>query len=158
MYGKLQSEWINIPLVYAENWNMVKSLIPLVIIAGVSAALSIAADQLDAIGIGLLTQPNPISPDVSSFHLDPTTIGFSPQLVDVARTTNTIVDEFFAFLNFDITEEQAFAVDVLIESFSLLVLIRLAKIIGSDRDKIIASKIMKICEEFPVQCSSTTVF
>jgi hypothetical protein len=128
---------------------MVKSLIPLFVIAGASAALAFTADQLDAIGVGLITQPNPVSHDVSSFQLDPG-IAFPPQLIDMAGTLNTILDEFVALLNFEISEDQAFAADILLNSFSFLVLIRLAKIIGSDRDKIIASKIMKICEEFPV--------
>ena len=151
VYGQMQSEWINIPLVYAENWSMVKSLMPLFVIAGVSALLTLAADQLDAAGVGLLTSPNPLPPDITSFHMDPSTIGVSPQLIDMARKFNAFVDKIFGLLNFEFTEDQVFAADVVIQSFSFLLLIRLAKIIGSDRDKIIASKVMKICEEFPVQ-------
>ena len=137
---------------------MVKSLMPLFVIAVVSAVLAFAADQLDAAGVGLLTNPNPLPPDISSFHLDPGTIGVSPQLIDMARTVNALVDNVSALLNFEFTEDQVFAADVVIQSFSFLLLIRLAKIIGSDRDKIIASKVMKICEEFPVQFNPPTLF
>ena len=149
IYGQLQPEWISIPRVYAENWNMVKSLLPLAVIAVVSAILGITADVLDENGIGLLSQT---VPEVDSSAVN-SAISLPPLVADLLTTVAKALEESWKLLatsDFELTDEQAIIADTSIQGFFILLLLRLGKIIGSDRDKIIASKIMEICNEFPV--------
>jgi hypothetical protein len=162
IYGDLRPEWINIPAVYAENWNMVKSLLPLVLIAVVSSAVGVAADALDARGIG----PIPLSLDMfPNTQLDlntilPDNILSSPEKQLLSTWFEPIISKLgdalaaiSVLMDTEWTPGQEAAINIVVESFSAMLLIRLAKIIGSDRDKIIASKVMSICREFPVTCS-----
>lgn len=158
IYGELRPEWINIPAVYAENWNMIKSLLPLVLIAVVSSVIGVAANTLDANGIGPIPQSLEMFPPT---QLDLTTIlpdmiMSSPQrqLLNMwfAPIASKVGDALVAIsdvMDTEWTPAQEAAINIVVESFSALLLIRLAKIIGSDRDKIIASKVMSICREFP---------
>jgi len=158
IYGELRPEWINIPAVYAENWNMVKSLLPLALIAVVSAVIGAAANALDANGIGPIPQTLEMFPptQLDLATILPDTLMNSPErqllsswITPVASKVADVLMAISAALDTELTPAQEAAINVVVETFSGLLLIRLAKIIGSDRDKIIASKVMSICREFP---------
>ncbi len=57
---------------------------------------------------------------------------------------------FYTSVMSPITPETESLINFGIDAASLLLLIRLSKIIGNDRDRIIAYKVMKVCKEFPV--------
>jgi hypothetical protein len=158
------AEWINIPLVYAENWNMIKSLLPLLIIGLVSTGLTLAAAVLDENGIGLLPLLSTTTTTASTSPILSPALDLAAQLPpEVANTGQLVLQKVGGTLSFlfgvdggELSPEQNVAVETVIEMISLLLLIRLAKLIGSDRDKIIARRVMEICNEFPVCLSIST--
>jgi hypothetical protein len=149
--------------VYAENWNMIKSLLPLLIIGLVSTGLTLAAAVLDENGIGLLPLLSTTTAAATSPILSPA-LDLTTQLPpEVANTGQLILEKVGGTLSFlfgvdsgELSPELNVAVETVIEIISLLLLIRLAKLIGSDRDRIIARRVMEICNEFPVCLSIST--
>ncbi len=114
------SEWVSIPGTYAENVSMLKSLMPLF------ATL-------------LLT----------------TTFTYFPY-ADMAVSTgdggvasSTVIGSLLATITANPPPEVEQAVSSLIDVLSLLVLIRMAKVIGTDRDCIIAKNVQATAAEFP---------
>jgi len=74
----------------------------------------------------------------------------SQWIADIGQTVvSKVVDPTLAFLGEEIPPEIERPLNVAVDSISLLFLIRMAKIIGSDRDRIIASKIQDACKEYP---------
>ena len=114
------SEWVSIPGTYAENASMLKSLMPLF------ATL-------------LLTTTFTYFPYAE-------VIGSTG---DVAPSSSTLVGSLLAMITADPPPEVEQAVSSLIDVLSLLVLIRMAKLIGTDRDCIIAKNVQATAAEFP---------
>lgn len=155
-----ESEWISIPKTYLENSQMLVSLAPLLAIALLVPVLStLPFDQWAAAGdisnavssssldlaSSLPTLSLPISNPLYHFALS-----YSNSLPDVDSSTS-IFSQAMLFLSRELPAEVELTVDTLIDIVSVLLLIRLAKIIGSDRDRIIAQKIQTVCDEFPGQ-------
>lgn len=153
------SEWISIPSVYANNRAMMKSLIPLVVItafttllgnfpsvgqaADISGAVSSASAVVDAVQSQLSTIDSP------SQLLDP---AVAAPAADVLKSSFASAGHSFVdFLTNDLSPEVESKVNLAADAVSALLLIRLAKLIGSDRDRIIASKIQATCKEFSVR-------
>ena len=64
---------------------------------------------------------------------------------------DTLYSEVLQWSNTELPAEVEFSVDTVVDIVSMLLLIRLTKIIGSDRDRIIAQKIQQACDEYPGQ-------
>ena len=147
------SEWVNIPRAYLDNSSMLKSLLPLLY-------LSTAAFLLEIIDVG-------VDPDASSTAVamsaatsvaavQTTAPVLMSYMAGLLHTTElpaldtslvlSIMTSFGAFLTGDLPPEVAMVIDAI----SVLLLIRMAKIIGTDRDCIIAEKIQTVAAEFPV--------
>ena len=131
-----KSEFINIPKTYTENINMVKSLLPLLLVAFASSSLSF--------GISMINLDLNIPVPVESFLHSSDNIFFFTQLINWLDSTISAV------VTTELPPGIENIIDPIIDVFSVFLLIRLAKIIGSDRDKIIASKVLSVCKEFPV--------
>lgn len=147
-----QSEWINIPKIYFENVNMQISLLPLIVVGLIVPTLSGSFDSavedsslsstLDiSSAMSTITQWLQQSPKFSSMGDLMSQIGAS----SVGKTFNTLMN----LITTELPPQLQFSIDTVVDFVSILLLIRLAKIIGSDRDRVIASKLQTFCEEFP---------
>jgi hypothetical protein len=145
------SEWVSIPKAYLENSSMLKSLLPIFAVLFVSTALGfIPFDDVDTIPTE--STASAISASISSL--------FTPSGVitsDVTAVANTvgftgisILQNIIAFFTGDLPPEVEVVTSTMIDVFSVLVLIRMAKIIGTDRDCIIAKNVQTAAKEFPV--------
>ena len=74
-----------------------------------------------------------------------------------SATADSLFDQLLAaigaLLNYEPSAESQIEINAAADLFSFLLLIRMAKVIGSDRDRIIASKIQSACKEFSVSCN-----
>jgi len=115
-----QSQWLVIPKAYMEDFSMVKSLWPLLL--------------LNFISFGL--------------DMYPTMQDTSSQVLPVA-SDNDILNMITSFMQMEVPQYIAEPLSVLVNLLGVLIVIRIAKLIGSDRDIIIASKIQEVAKEFP---------
>ncbi|KAJ1418079.1 hypothetical protein B484DRAFT_453781 [Ochromonadaceae sp. CCMP2298] len=162
------SNWVNIPAVYVENKSMINSLLPLIIISLFTSLLPLAGQAADlmhyqeavtVLGSAPIAPIAPLVPDISTisaFSLSasasasavvPGPLGAANALVGAAGMQ--LLGPVLSFLTDDLPPGVEGAVNTAVDVFSLLLLIRMAKIIGADRDRIIASKIQDACKEFP---------
>lgn len=121
------SQWINIPQAYTDNPALLKSLYPLLAVAFLSTC----------IGFIPSSQPSSVA-DIAS--LDQTLTSY-----------NIIINTISTFLISDTADNMFQILDVAVNIFALLLLVRMSKLIGTDRDSIIASKVQAICKEYPNQ-------
>jgi hypothetical protein len=117
------SEWLNIPQAYGDDISMIKSLWPLIFLNLLSAGL----DYYNTI-------------ENTSKVLPPTTF---------PSADNNIFDTISTLLQMEVPPYIAEPLSYLVNLLGVLIVIRIAKLIGSDRDVIIASKIQEVAKEFP---------
>lgn len=132
-----QSEWINIPKVYLENSSLVVSILPFLILS----ALLILVD--------IMTAASPSTSPVSTVSGidDLNTAISSLSQNDFSGFTSTSISDSTRHINHLFLQ---FLVDMLTYSahiFEFAILVRLSKIIGTDRDKILALNILQIANE-----------
>lgn len=119
-----ESEWLSIPQAYGDDFSMIKSLWPLISLNLLSVAL-----------------------DYYPFMNDN-----APQVLSTALSSdNNILDTMSAMLEMEVPSYIAEPLSFMVNLLGVLIVIRIAKLIGSDRDIIIASKIQEIAKEFPNQ-------
>jgi len=117
------SEWLNIPQAYGDDISMIKSLWPLIFLNLLSAGL----DYYNTI-------------ENTSKVLPPTTF---------PSADNNIFDTISTLLQMEVPPYIAEPLSYMVNLLGVLIVIRIAKLIGSDRDVIIASKIQEVAKEFP---------
>eukprot|EP00607_Mallomonas_marina_P004587 CAMPEP_0182425948 /NCGR_PEP_ID=MMETSP1167-20130531/12436_1 /TAXON_ID=2988 /ORGANISM="Mallomonas Sp, Strain CCMP3275" /LENGTH=274 /DNA_ID=CAMNT_0024607051 /DNA_START=616 /DNA_END=1440 /DNA_ORIENTATION=+ len=126
-----QSQWVNIPLAYMKDAKLSNSLRPIALIAMglfLIEQLPIFSQTVDA---AVLTTNVP----VPELHWDPTT-----QEEALTASSAMISIEFGKIIE---------SIQRSVDALSILMLVRMTKIIGTDRDVIIAEKVMNTCREFP---------
>jgi hypothetical protein len=116
------SEWVSIPGTYAENASMLKSLMPLF------ATL-------------LLTTT------ISYFPYEIFGAADIPAAGDAA--TATAANSLLALFTYQPPPEVEYTVSSIFDVLSALILIRMTKVIGTDRDCIIAKNVQTTAAEFP---------
>lgn len=148
------SQWINIPRTYLDNKKMLLSLVPLLAIALIVPILTDLVPAIDgsdaAAAVDVATSIPPSF--LQSIFTEGSTQLKAEDTLNNGAHTGGVIDVFqqtWLFLSKELPPDVQFIVDTFIDLVSVLVLIRLAKIIGSDRDRIIASKIQDVCDEFP---------
>lgn len=117
-------EWLVIPEAYIDDSSMIKSLWPLILLN----LLSIVLDYYPPL---IEDSSQVISSSASSIN------------------TDNIFDTITSFLQMEVPPEIAEPLSFFINLLGILIVIRIAKLIGSDRDMIIASKIQEVAREFP---------
>eukprot|EP01038_Epipyxis_sp_PR26KG_P009989 gene9989-13441_t len=135
------SEWVNIPYTYLQDKSMLKSLTPLLVLCLLTSSIGLIPSlALNNVNANDVTDLSAIATTASSFSLSP---------VDHHEVVNSFLSWIMNILNTELSPQIELFVDSFIDLMSVLLLIRLSKIIGEDRDRIIASKIKQVCEEFP---------
>eukprot|EP01041_Mallomonas_annulata_P005373 gene5373-10741_t len=143
------SDWLNIPLAYSQNSKLSRSLKPFVALA----AILFAVEQLP-----FFTEHADAAVDTFSVP----TLGFSDVLANtvssllpwlaipsIATSESAIpAASASASISINLTETIEY-IQRVVDVLSLLMLIRMTKIIGTDRDAIIADKVNDACREFP---------
>jgi hypothetical protein len=124
-----QSEWVNIPSTYARSRAMLKSLVPFLGLATFTATLGYLPDMLL-----WASQSSSSSSSVGVDAASSVIVATDNGGFDVGGTVQTL-------LNADLPLWVQQSTDIAADIFSLLLLVRLGKIIGTDRDKIIAAKV-----------------
>lgn len=116
-----KSEFISIPKIYMDDAAMIKSLLPIIIILGATTL------------IGYL-------PAVSS----------TSSVTSFSDFNNLNLSGILSLLfTSELPPPYNNVLSVCLDVFYFLVLIRMTKLIGTDRDVIIAENIQKTCKEFP---------
>lgn len=142
------SKWVNIPSTFMDNSSLLKSLLPVLLAAFVIAVPELFADGNGTnLGLSVTTLQTPSLLDNHSSAVDFSSQGMSLLVSSLSSVKAFLTDDFPVEV-----EQTANAVNAM---FSSLVLIRFAKIIGTDRDGIIARNIQIVATEFPVSLSST---
>jgi len=127
-----KSQWVNIPGAYVQSSLLARSLRPIAYLAAglmVIEQLPIFSSTVDAATF-TANVPLPEIPWLST-------------AVDNAHTPHFSSITFEPGKVYEILERLG-------NALSLLLLIRMTKIIGTDRDAIIADKVVSACKEFPV--------
>ena len=129
------SEWVNIPRIYTSG-AMLRSLGPLLALAALTASLGYLPELADALGWGVGTSAGTVTDTFSSGTASSAEASTFGEMVNSAQSL-----EAPRWL-------QA-ASDVAADIFSFLLLVRMGKLIGTDRDKIIATKVREAARESP---------
>ena len=119
-----ESQWVSIPKAYAEHRSMLKSLMPLFVALFVTTTITYFPFA-DVLVTGNL--------DLDGSNEMPT----------------TVIGSLLALVSSDPPPEVEMFVSSMVDLFSVLILIRLAKVIGTDRDTILAKNIQLTAQEFP---------
>jgi hypothetical protein len=125
-----ESQWVSIPGAYVENTEMLKSLAPILTVLLLSSA------------IGFL--PFDDSASVSAATFDETVnaaLSGGPQ---------SWLSAFMSLFTTQLPPWLEGSISSVIDVVALLVLIRMTKVIGTDRDCIIAKKVQEVAEQYPV--------
>lgn len=150
------SSLINIPAVYASDKTMLKSLTPIGVIFAWSFLLGLLPSNGEAME---LLPPLVTSQDVSEMtDIVQSIVGADNTPTDtlnaVGEVTVNTVNSGWELLqtaaSSSLPPEIDQAINAAITTLSLLLLVRMAKIIGADRDRIISKNIKKICSDYPV--------
>lgn len=139
-----ESEWLNIPLVYATNTRMLQGLMPLLLVAISTPLLSLALNEagepeFQATAQDIASASAPVSPAWATdllASLPPVAHDFASSIVDLLSVQQ-------------LPEAVEILFDTSADLFSILVLIRLARLIGTNRDAVIAAKIQQACSLYP---------
>ena len=130
-----ESDWLSIPNVYWQNRQMFQGLAPLLLISLSTTLLTLVSPLFSA---GALAD---LSPDATAAAAAAASAGGIPTLGLASSILSAITAEL------PVPVEQA--VDSLVDVFSILLLIRLTKLIGTDRDAVIAAKVQDACRRYP---------
>jgi hypothetical protein len=141
-----KKEWISIPDVYIKKKSMAYSLVPLFAIMLISFGLSVLPGNSIA-DTTMTTQSIQSIPFLDQF---PIIQPFQTQLVS---TINKVNELFTILISAQIPPALQNSINIGADIFALLLLVRLGKLIGADRDRILAGNIQKVCQEFPVSCT-----
>lgn len=149
-------EWINIPEVYARNYALLGSLLPIIILLVCTSLfnlLSLSGMEQEFLpplvsGQDITEMTSIVQNIVGSNHIPLQTLTNVGQVA--VDTVNTGWEWLQVIAVASLPTEVEHAITLLIDAAAVLILIRLSKLIGTDRDKIIASKVQEVCREFPV--------
>lgn len=147
---------INIPSVYVNDKTMLKSLTPIAVIFAWSILLGLLPSNGEAME---LLPPLVTSQDVSEMtDIVQSIVGVDNTPTDtlnaVGEVTVNTVNSGWEWLqtaaSSSLSPEVDQAINSAITAFSMLLLVRMAKIIGADRDRIISKNLKQICKDYPV--------
>ena len=140
-----ESQWISIPQVYCADKGLMRGLLPFGAIFVFTYLLGFVLDMGGAAAMDTIQ------------HAGQGTITGLPGFGSGSGIGGSLLNNIDNLLSEEVvTHEGALipfwvyqAADVLVDSLSLLLLIRMAKIIGTDRDLIIASKVKEAALKYP---------
>eukprot|EP00596_Hydrurales_sp_CCMP1899_P010539 CAMPEP_0119051844 /NCGR_PEP_ID=MMETSP1177-20130426/73324_1 /TAXON_ID=2985 /ORGANISM="Ochromonas sp, Strain CCMP1899" /LENGTH=327 /DNA_ID=CAMNT_0007031183 /DNA_START=501 /DNA_END=1484 /DNA_ORIENTATION=- len=147
------SKWVSIPGAYLDDLNMLKSLIPLLLASIVTTfvgtlPLFIEDGVIDIENVNAALNTDP-SAALSTLEVTTSAIMtyFGSVFHDTIGSGNFYmsVENYFSGVDFDASGS------LFIDAMSLLFLIRMAEVIGTNRDCIIANKVQSAATEFPDQ-------
>lgn len=127
------SEWVSIPRTYARSKAMLKSLGPLFALATFTAAIGFLPELSDL--------ASSVSEDVNTAATAATAVA----------TTAGQDSWLHGAISYELPLWARQSADLAADIFSFLLLVRLGKIIGTDRDKIIAANVRQAALELPNQ-------
>jgi len=133
-----RSSWLNIPLAYMQNKAMLQGLTPILIIS------------LMTFVIGFIPFPSPILPYLDPASSSSSIDGFEYDGAASAMAFNSAA-WFYNVLFSELPEGIEHTLNSFIDLFSFLLLVRMSRLIGHDRDAIIAQKIQDACRDHPGQ-------
>ena len=124
-----ESEWLSIPKAYLDprNRKMLQGLAPIFAIFVLTTILGAALPYADA-----LADPA-VAPLLTTSPIPLPTSGLGSAVLSI--------------LTSPIPESVEQAVNVVVDLFSILLLVRLTKLIGTDRDTVIAKKVQQVCAQ-----------
>ena len=160
------SEWLSVPGAYYDDPSMVQILLPIFASSALTTAIgtlylggmidTVAAVD-SVVAVSDVTVPSALLPiqATSAALLTYITALLNHQISingDIGSFTNSIgqsswFTSLVAFLK-DVDQENF--LNNLVNAISVLVIIRMSKLIGNDRDSIIAEKVQAAAKEFPV--------
>lgn len=148
-----KSQWISIPKAYVQDTGLIKSLLPLFLVSIFTAIVGFipgpmeqSSDPFSLLNIGAIGAQLSHSSAAPASFATAVAGGMATQTNFLTDFTSTVS----SILNTELSPQAEFVYSTLVDISSLLLLIRLSKIIGYERDKIIASKVLDACREFPV--------
>ena len=136
------SQWLNIPMAYVQNAQLSRSLRPfiaLTILLTAAEHLPIFSETVDA---SMYTANIPMPQDL-------------PWMVSATDAVTAVTEPLTLSIDFG---KLLSTVQQVTDFLSVLMLIRMTKIIGADRDVIIADKVLAACREFPVSSSRRYIY
>jgi len=123
-----ESQWLNIPRAYLTNRTMLQGLFPLLLLSTSATLVTMALKEAGA----------------ATDTVDPSALALDAA-VDGSFPTLGLASSFFSVLFSDLPLPVEQFVDTSIDALGILVLIRLARLIGTDRDAILAKSIQDAC-------------
>ena len=127
-------EWLNIPGTYVSNRKMLQGLAPLMLVS-LSALVTLALPLIPGASASPEDALAAASVTASAASSGVPTMGMATSIMSLLTT--------------ELPAPVSQAIDSVVDVFSLLLLIRLTKLIGTDRDAIIASKVQDACRRYP---------
>jgi hypothetical protein len=145
------SRWVSIPGAYLDDFNMLKSLLPLLLASIVTTFVGTLPLFIED-GVVDISNVNAAITDPSTAisTLEVTTSAIMTYFGAIFHDTigsgafYMSVEKFFSGIDLDASGS------LFIDAMSLLFLIRMAEVIGTNRDCIIAQKVQSAATEFPV--------
>jgi len=125
-----ESQWLNIPRAYLTNRTMLQGLFPLLLLSTSASLVTMALKEAGA-----------------TDTVDPSVLGAAAAAAatDGSFPTLGLASSFFSVIFSDLPLPVEQLVDTSIDALGILVLIRLARLIGTDRDAILAKSIQETC-------------
>lgn len=146
------SRWVSIPGAYLDDFNMLKSLLPLLLASIVTTFVGTLPLFIEdgVVDINNLNAALNTGPSTAISTLEVTTSAIMTYFGAIFHDTigsgafYMSVEKFFSGIDLDASGS------LFIDAMSLLFLIRMAEVIGTNRDCIIAQKVQSAATEFPV--------
>jgi hypothetical protein len=154
------SRWVSIPGAYLDDFSMLKSLLPLLLASIVTTfvgtlPLFVGDGVMDIENVNVALNADP-SAAISTLEVTTSAIMtyFGAIFHDTIGSGNFYmsVERYFSGIDFDASGS------LFIDAMSLLFLIRMAEVIGTNRDCIIAKKVQSAATEFPVRQTLKIVY
>ena len=137
-----ESEWVSIPKTYAQSSAMLKSLGPFFALATLTASLGYLPELADTLGWSA-SSVNAAADTMSSVATEVA----SASVWEASR--ESIGQIAASAMSAELPAWVSTTTDVLADIFSFLLLVRMGKLIGTDRDKIIAGKVREAARKSP---------
>lgn len=166
------SQWLSVPGAYFDDPSMVQILVPIFASSAITTAVGTLylGGMIDTVAaVDNVAAVNDVSVQSALLPIQATSAALLTYITallnnqislngDISSFTTSISEStwFTSLVNFlkDVDQENFF--NNLVNAISVLVIIRMSKLIGNDRDSIIAEKVQAAAKEFPV--SSTNSF
>ena len=144
------SQWLSVPGAYFDDRSMLQTLVPIIATSVVTTAIGSVYVTGTVASIEKINDLSITAESISSALL-PIQITTSAVMTYLSALINTHakwMTDIGAFLS---TLDQENVLNNIANLVSVLLIIRMSRLIGTDRDRIIAEKIQATASEFPVR-------